>query len=99
MSIGRDDLMLVARAVKAHKEANLKLAKALLEGDFPGSREWATLLEANNKNLNDLFNLIMSLNGPLPMPNIAAQYRTAADLPDVTQANVILAHLRNRWPQ
>jgi len=88
----RDDLMHVARAIKQHKEVNLRLGKALLENHFPGAREWATMLEYNNENLTNLFNLILTLNGPLSQPTTAEQHFDTGE--DLTMAGVILAHIQ-----
>lgn len=91
MKLERDDLMHIARAIKQHKKSNLKLGKTLLEASFPGCRQWATMLEANNANLDNLFQVILNLNGPLARVDNRAQY--ASDGQDLTQAGVVLAHI------
>ena len=91
MTLDREDLMHIARAVKQHKISNLKLGKALLEADFPASKIWATLLESNNANLDNLFKVILDLSGPFVPPDANAQLRDTGE--DLTQAGVLLAYV------
>lgn len=83
--------MHIARAVKQHKQANVRLATSLLERNFPGAKQWVTLLEANNGNLDNLFRVILNLNGTIAAPDGTAQMRD--DGTDLTQAGVVLAHI------
>lgn len=91
MKLARDDLMLIARAIVQHKKSNLALGKALLENHFPAARTWATMLEANNGNLDNLFRTILSLNGTIAPPDANAQMRDTGE--DLTQAGVLLAYI------
>lgn len=94
MKLERDDLMHIARAIKQHKQANVRLATSLLERNFPGAKQWATLLGANNVNLDNLFRVILNLNGTIAPPDGTAQMKD--DGTDLTQAGVVLAHIAPR---